>query len=84
MFFYPWYPAMLLAFEATNVIDIRLRALALGGSGAKAEAELMVKEKIGAAFEAGTVLMSGGSPSSVIALYRRHVAANAVRLRPAR
>lgn len=24
MFFYPWYPAMMLAFEASNVIDLRL------------------------------------------------------------
>jgi hypothetical protein len=28
MFFYPWYPAMMLAFEAGSVIDLRLWKIA--------------------------------------------------------
>ena len=29
MFFYPWYPALMLA-KSNNVIDIRLRSIATG------------------------------------------------------
>jgi len=82
MFFYPWYPAMMLAVESNNVIDIRLRKIATGGVDAVAETRLMVDEKIDAAFEAGAMLMRGESSASVIAFYRRHVAANAQRLAP--
>ena len=55
MFFYPWYPAMMLAFEAGNVIDMRLWKIARGGDEGAAESHLMVKEKIDALLtEAGT------------------------------
>ena len=80
MFYYPWYPAMMLAVESNNVIDSRLRKLASGGELANAEARLMLKEKVDAAFEAGAILLAGGSPSKIIDLYRKHVAANAERL----
>ena len=30
MFFYPWYPALMLAVESNKVIDIRLRSIAIG------------------------------------------------------
>jgi hypothetical protein len=40
----------------------------------------MVVEKVHAAGEAITTLMFGGSPETVIACYRQHVAANTKRL----
>ena len=60
MFFFPWYPAMMLAVEASNVIDLRLWKIARGGQEAATESHLMVKEKIDALFEAGSVLADGG------------------------
>ena len=78
--FFFWYPATMLVFEASNVIDLRLWKLARGGHGAAAESHLMVKEKIDALFEAGSVLADGGNPAAVIDMYRKHVAANAARL----
>lgn len=80
MFFYPWYPALMLAVESNNVIDIRLKKIACGEVNAAKETRLMVSEKIGAAIEAGSMLMSGRNPAAVIDLYRRQVAANAARL----
>ena len=80
MFFYPWYSAMMLVLEAGNVIDRRLWKIARGGDEGAEESHLMVKEKIEALFEAGTVLAGGGSSTQIIAMYRKHVAANAARL----
>jgi hypothetical protein len=80
MFFYPWYPAMMLALEAGSVIDMRLWKIARGGDAGAVESHLMVKEKIDALFEAGTVLVGGGSFAQIIEMYRKHVAANAARL----
>jgi hypothetical protein len=78
--FFPWYPAMMLAFEASNVIDMRLWKIARGGHEAATESQLMVREKVDALFEAGSVLVKGGNPATVIDMYRKHVAANAARL----
>jgi hypothetical protein len=83
MFFYPWYPAMMLALEAGTVIDKRLWKIARGGTEAAAESHLMVNEKVDALFEAGFVLVKGGSSAQVIDMYRRQVAANATRLQQA-
>jgi hypothetical protein len=80
MFFYPWYPAMMLALEAGSVIDMRLWKIARGGHEGAAESHLMVKEKIEALFEAGTVLVGGGNSAQLIEMYRKHVAATALRL----
>jgi len=80
MFFFPWYPALMLAVESNNVIDIRLRSIATGKVNAKEETRLMVSEKIDAALEAGSMLVNGRRPAEVIDLYRKHVAANAARL----
>ena len=80
MFFYPWYPVMMLALEVSSVIDLRLWKLARGGAEGVAEGRLMVEEKLAALFEAGSVLARGGSSDHVIDLYRKHVAANALRL----
>ena len=83
MFVYPWSPAMMLAFEAGNVIDLRLWKIARGGAEGSAESHLMVKEKVDALFEAGSVVVGGGSSADVIDMYRKHVAANASRLKNA-
>ena len=80
MFFYPRYPALMLAVESNNVIEIRLRKIAGGGVNAAEETRLMVTEKIDAAIEAASMLMSGRNSAEVINFYREHVAANAVRL----
>jgi hypothetical protein len=82
MLFYPWYPAVMLAFEASMVIDLRLWKIARGGTDASDEGRLMVKEKVDALFEAGDVLVKGGSAAEIIGMYRKHVAANSLRLQP--
>ena len=82
MLFYPWYPAMMLAVESNNVIDIRLRRIATGGVDAATETCLMFSEKVGAAVEAGSMLMRGESSAEIINFYRKHVAANAHRVAP--
>lgn len=73
----PW---MLLAVEANQVIALRTMKLMRGGRRARREAELMVSEKIHAAFEATASLMAGASGDEIVQRYRRHVAANAKRL----
>jgi hypothetical protein len=42
----------------------------------------MFSEKVGAALEAGSMLMRGESSAEIINFYRKHVAANAHRLAP--
>jgi hypothetical protein len=44
------------------------------------EAHLMISEKVSAAVEASSNLMTGVSPDRVISRYREHVAANTARL----
>ena len=75
-----WRSAILLAIEATAVINSRLMNCAMGRLTAE-ESQLMVSEKMAAVFEANTILFSGGDPSKVIDNYRRLVAANALRLK---
>ena len=76
----PWYCATLLAFEASDVMRLRMMRIAFGGGQAFPEVHLMMTEKIGAAIEALSSMMFGGTPMSVIERYREHVAANACRL----
>jgi len=76
----PFLSTMLLAFEAQKVIELRLVRLAWGGREGRDEMQSMVAEKIDAAIEATGTLMMGGSPETVIARYREHVAANTKRL----
>jgi hypothetical protein len=71
---------MMLAIEANGVIALRMMKLMLGGKRARREAELMVSEKMKAAFEASASLMAGASGDQIVRRYRRHVAANAKRL----
>ena len=78
----PWYSAMLLAFEAGDVLRLRTLKISSGGADAYAEVHLMVTEKIVAAVEVlGSIVLDGMMPMSVIERYRDLVAANACRLR---
>jgi hypothetical protein len=76
----PWLSATLLAFEASDVMRLRMLKMAFGGGDAFAELHLMMTEKVSAAAEAVTSMMRGGTPMSVIERYREQVAANACRL----
>jgi hypothetical protein len=77
---FPWLAGTMLAFEACEVIRLRLTKFASADDDADDEARLMVSEKIDAMFEAGASLMTGASAASIIGRYREHVAANAKRL----
>lgn len=76
----PCLDAILLLIEAQKVVELRLVKLAWGGLEGCFEAQLMVTEKVSAAFEALGMLMAGRSSDAVIARYREHVAANRERL----
>jgi len=71
---------MMLAVEANSVVALRMMKLMLGGTEARREAELMVREKIRAGLEATANLMAGASGDEIVHRYRQHVAANAKRL----
>lgn len=71
---------MKLAVEANSVIALRMMKLMRGDRNARREAELMVNEKIRAAFEATGNLMTGASADEIVDRYRQHVAGNAKRL----
>jgi hypothetical protein len=73
-------PLMKLALEANGVIALRMIKLMRGGRRARREAELMVREKIQAAFETGASLMAGASGDDIVHRYRKRVARNAKRL----
>ncbi len=73
-------PFLMLALESNRVIAQRMLKLMRGGKGARREAELMVSEKIAAAFEASASLMAGASGDDIVQRYREHVAANSKRL----
>jgi hypothetical protein len=75
-----WHAAIMLAIEASSVINSRLMSCAMGRLTAE-ESELMVAEKIKAALETNSILLSGGDAFKVIDNYRRLVAANARRLK---
>lgn len=71
---------MMLALDSNRVIALRCVKLMQGGKAAQREAELMVREKIVAAMQAGEHLMAGASGDAIVRRYRRRVAANATRL----
>lgn len=75
-----WYCATLLAFEANDVMRLRMMKIAFGGGEAFWEVHLMMTEKSRAAVEALSAMVFGGTPMTVIERYREHVAANACRL----
>ena len=77
-----FWPAFIsLAIESNAVIALRLFKLANGGTDAHTEARLMVNEKIGAAIEAGGMLMGGATFPLIVERYLEHVTANSARLR---
>ena len=78
--FNPWYPVMLLAFEASEVVTLRMLKMGRGGADAWDEAHLMVSEKICAGLEVFSSMMTGSLPLACVERYREHVAANASRL----
>ena len=68
-----------LMADAAQVIEMRLRMIALGKSTPD-EIFLMVSEKMRAMEEAKAILARGGNPSLVIENYQKIVAANVARL----
>ena len=70
----------MLAFEAQEVIGLRLAKLACGGQAAVLETGLMMSEKAEALVETAMSVACGGSSQSVIDSYRKKVQANRVRL----
>jgi hypothetical protein len=77
---FPWLASAMLAFEACEVMQLRLAKLATGDDDADDEARLMVSEKVDAMFEASASLMAGATAATIVGRYREHVAANARRL----
>ncbi|CCD91429.1 conserved hypothetical protein [Bradyrhizobium sp. ORS 375] len=77
---FPWLAGAMLAVEAGEVIRLRLEKFARGDQDSPYEAQLMVGEKIAAAFEAAASLCAGASVAAIVGRYREHVAANARRL----
>jgi hypothetical protein len=74
-----FFPLMTLMADATRVIEMRLRMMALGTT-TQAEMFLMVSEKMNAMEEAKAIIARGGNPSLVIENYQKIVAANVARL----
>ena len=73
---------MMLGLESNTVIGLRMLRLVNGGSGALDEMQLMVREKVHAAFESSVNLATGATAEAIIDRYRQHVAANVARLSP--
>src|SRR5215203_5059426 len=80
-----------LAFEAQNLISLRLFRMATGGVPALPEALRMVPEKVSALAEAQALVATSAvegrpqrAPKRVVNDYRRRVAANKRRLMKAR
>lgn len=77
---FPWYAGAMLAMESSEVVRLRLEKFARCDTDAGCEAQLMISEKVVAAFEAGLSWLTGASPAAIIDRYREHVAANVKRL----
>ena len=73
------FPLMTLMADASRVIEMRLRMMALGKSTPD-EMFLMVTEKDNAMEQAKKIIIRGGDPSLVIENYQKIVAANVARL----
>jgi hypothetical protein len=73
------FPYMTLMADAGRVIEMRLRAMALGRATTD-EMFLMVIEKIEAMDQAKKIIIRGGDASLVIENYQKIVAANVARL----
>jgi hypothetical protein len=77
---FPWYSSAMLILKSSRMVGLRMTKLTRGGSEAGDGANLMVTEKIAAAFEAVETLLTGGGLSIVIDRYREHITLNATRL----
>jgi hypothetical protein len=77
---FPWYAGAMLAMESSEVVRLRVEKFARCEADLREEAQLMVSEKIAAAFEAGLSWLAGATPGAIIGRYREHVAANVKRL----
>jgi hypothetical protein len=77
---FPWYSSAMLILKSSRMVGLRMTKLTRGGSEAGDGANLMVTEKIAAAFEAVETLLTGGGLSIVIDRYREHITVNATRL----
>ncbi|HMO30932.1 hypothetical protein [Enterovirga sp.] len=75
-----WLDMAGMAFEASQVIPLRLMRIAAGGAAGHAESRRMVQEKLDAAARAGITLAAGGSPQKVVRQVRSKVRANRKRL----
>ena len=73
------FSLMSLMADASRVIELRLRMMALGTATAE-ETLLMVTEKIEAMHHAGGIIVCGGNLSHVLDNYQKVVAANVARL----
>ena len=89
--FQPWFAAGVeawtLAVEASAVIALRTAKLAMGGDWSGRESRLMMTEKVSAALELQTAMLTGGlsaNPASAtrqaLNLYTRRARANRIRL----
>lgn len=83
----PFVDAAMLAFEAQEVIGLRLWKLAQGGAAASTEAQQMVQEKICAVAKATSMMTAAsmqGRPDrgaeDVVNMLRQKVRANRTRL----
>ena len=74
------YSMMMLAFESSSVIALRLAKISLGGEASRVESRLMIDEKINAGVETLVGMMTGTTALGAISRYRDHVAANQLRL----
>jgi hypothetical protein len=76
-----WFSTISWPLKLAESSPHDLSRISLGHSNAAVESRLMVTEKISAALEAAAILARGGDASHIIDNYRKHVAANASRLR---
>jgi hypothetical protein len=79
--------AWALGLESSTVIGLRAMKIAAGGAAGEAEARRMVREKIDAGFELGSLAVTGGlgvtphgAAAKTLVHYRRKVRANRRRL----
>lgn len=76
-----------LGMEASTVVGMRMLKLSQGGPAAEAEAERMVREKIGAAMDLHMLAVTGAlgtnshrAAAKTVSHYRRKIRANRRRL----
>lgn len=70
----------LLAWEAQQVIALRLAKIALGGAAARREQRLMAAEKLAALQETALEVATGATARSIVKGYRQKVRRNRRRL----